>query len=33
MKIGGNLAIGSTIMDVLLWYGKDLIEVTESVLS
>ncbi|KAF8147837.1 peptide transporter MTD1 [Crassisporium funariophilum] len=26
-KIGANLAIGATIMHVLLWYGKDIIEV------
>ncbi|KAF9552218.1 peptide transporter MTD1 [Agrocybe pediades] len=26
-KIGANLAIGATIMHVILWYGKDIIEV------
>ncbi|CAA7263920.1 unnamed protein product [Cyclocybe aegerita] len=26
-KIGSNLAIGATIMHVILWYGKDIIEV------
>ncbi|KAF8200156.1 peptide transporter MTD1 [Pholiota molesta] len=26
-KIGGNLAIGATIMHVLLWYGKDILDV------
>lgn len=26
-KIGSNLAIGATVMHVILWYGKDIIEV------
>lgn len=26
-KIGGNLAIGATISHVLIWYGRDIVEV------
>ena len=29
-KIGSNLAIGATIMHVILWYGKDIIEVVRK---
>jgi OPT family small oligopeptide transporter len=29
-KIGGNLAIGATIMHVIVWYGKDIIEVIKK---
>ncbi|KAK0199297.1 peptide transporter MTD1 [Desarmillaria ectypa] len=29
-KIGSNLAIGSTIMHVVLWYGKDIIQVVKK---
>lgn len=29
-KIGSNLAIGATIVHVILWYGKDIIEVVRK---
>ncbi|KAF9002895.1 peptide transporter MTD1 [Cyathus striatus] len=29
-KIGANMAIGATIMHVILWYGKDIIEVIKK---
>lgn len=29
-KIGNNLAIGATVMHVVLWYGKDIIEVIKK---
>lgn len=29
-KIGHNLAIGATIVHVLLWYGKDIVEVVKK---
>jgi hypothetical protein len=29
-KIGSNLAIGATIMHVIVWYGKDIIDVIKK---
>lgn len=29
-KIGGNLAIGATISHVLIWYGKEIVEVVRK---